>query len=349
MTAITREALRGKVQTVNGLLDPAKLGRTLMHEHLLCDLRTPTMLKSNEPDPEITLANRFAIDYGRIPHKMQYVMDLKDIAIVEMGNMKEVGGSSLVELTCGGFKPDPKGLQDISLATGVNVVMGCGYYVDEYQTDELRRRKPEDFAKEITGQIFEGAWGTGVKAGIIGEIGCQTPWTDHEKRVMRGAVMAQQATGATLNIHPGRDEDLPLEIAKTVKSWGADMSRTIISHIDRTIFDEGRLLALAETGVGIEFDLFGTEQTLYTLNKKIDRPNDGRRLQLIRALIDAGHLNQVLISHDICSRTRLTAFGGHGYGHIFVNVIPLMQDRGYSEEEIEVILVDNPRRYLTFV
>lgn len=103
-----REKLRGKVQTVTGLLDPAKLGKTLMHEHLLCDLRTPTMLKSNEPDPEITLQNRYAIDYGRIPHKMQYVMDMKDIAIVEMGNMKEVGGNSLVELTCGGFKPDPR-------------------------------------------------------------------------------------------------------------------------------------------------------------------------------------------------------------------------------------------------
>jgi phosphotriesterase-related protein len=127
------------------------------------------------------------------------------------------------------------------------------------------------------------------------------------------------------------------------------MPRVIISHIDRTIFDEERVLALAATGVGIEFDLFGTEQTYYSLNKKIDRPNDGRRLQLIRALIDAGYLKQVLISHDICSRTRLTAFGGHGYGHIFVNVLPLMRDRGFSEEEIDVILVENPRRYLTFV
>ena len=346
---MNRDTLSGKVQTVIGLIDPARLGKTLMHEHLLCDLRTPTMLKSNEPDPEITLQNRYAIDYGRVPHKMQYVMDMKDIAIVEMGNMKEVGGTSLVELTCGGFKPDPKGLRDIALATGVNVIMGCGYYVDEYQSDELRRRTPDDFAREMTAQILQGAWGTDVRAGIIGEIGCQTPWTDHEKRVMRGAVMAQQASGATLNIHPGRDEDLPLQIAETVKGWGADMSRTIISHIDRTIFDEDRLLALAATGVGIEFDLFGTEQTYYSLNQKIDRPNDGRRLQLIRALIERGHLDQVLISHDICTRTRLTAFGGHGYGHIFVNVLPLMRARGFTEAEIDAILVGNPRRYLTIV
>ena len=346
---MNRDTLRGKVQTVAGLIDPSKLGNVLMHEHLLCDIRTPTMKKSNVKDPEITLSNVFAINYGRMPHSMQYVMDMKDIAIVEMEGLLEVGGQSLVELTCGGIKPDPKGLRDIQLATGVNVVMGCGYYVEEYQEEENHRRKPEDFAREMVSQILDGAWGTDIRAGIIGEIGCQTPWTALEKRVMQGAILAQKETGVTLNIHTGRHEDLPLEIATSVKGWGGDLSRTIISHIDRTIFDEDRLLKLAETGVGIEFDLFGTEHTYYRLNEAIDRPNDGRRLQLIRALIERGHLPQIVISHDICSRTRLTSFGGHGYGHIFVNVIPLMQDRGYSEEEIEVILVDNPRRYLTFV
>ena len=342
-----RASLRGKVQTVAGLIDPGKLGKTLMHEHLLCDIRTPAMKKSNVPDPEITLANVWAINYGRMPHATQYVMDMKDIAIVEMGNLIEVGGRSLVELTCGGIKPDPKGLRDIQLATGVNVVMGCGYYVEEYQDEANHRRKPEDFAREMVAQIFDGAWGTDVRAGIIGEIGCQTPWTALERRVMQGAILAQQETGVTLNIHPGRNEDLPQEIATSVKGWGGDLSRTVISHIDRTIFDEERILRLAETGVGIEFDLFGTEHTYYRLNEAIDRPNDGRRLQLIRSLIDNGHLDQVVISHDICSRTRLTSFGGHGYGHIFVNVLPLMRARGFTEEEIDAILVQNPRRLLT--
>ena len=115
-----RDSLRGKVQTVTGVIESSALGKTLMHEHLLCDIRTPTMRQSNVKDPEITLANVFAINYGRMPHYTQYLMDLKDIAVAEMGNMKEVGGNSLVELSCGGLKPDPKGLQDISLATDVN-------------------------------------------------------------------------------------------------------------------------------------------------------------------------------------------------------------------------------------
>ena len=56
----------------------------------------------------------------------------------------------------------------------------------------------------------------------------------------------------------------------------------VISHIDRTIFDTDRLLRLADTGVVLEFDLFGTEQSYYPLSD-IDMPNDATRLRLIRA------------------------------------------------------------------
>jgi hypothetical protein len=120
----------------------------------------------------------------------------------------------------------------------------------------------------------------------------------------------------------------------------------VISHIDRTIFDEERLLRLADSGVTIEFDLFGQEASYYGLSD-IDMPNDATRLELIRALIDHGHLDRVVISHDICYRTRLTTFGGHGYGHIFRNVVPMMKKRGYGEAEIDAILVGKPEALLT--
>ena len=77
----------------------------------------------------------------------------------------------------------------------------------------------------------------------------------------------------------------------------------------------------------------------------LDRPllTKGTFRQDLRAL------DQVVISHDICYRTRLTTFGGHGYGHIFRNVVPMMKERGYSEDEIDAILVRNPKRLLTFI
>jgi phosphotriesterase-related protein len=225
--------------------------------------------------------------------------------------------------------------------------MGCGWYVNDYQDPRNHGRAVDDFAGEIVGQILKGAWGTDVRAGMIGEVGCTAPWSETEKKVMRAALIAAAETGAAINVHPGRDPDQPQEVADFIKEAGHSTERVVISHIDRTVFDEPRLLRLADSGVTIEFDLFGQESSYYGLSD-IDMPNDATRLRLIRALIDHGHLDRVVISHDICYRTRLASFGGHGYGHIFRNVVPMMGRRGYSEDEIDAILVRNPRRLLTF-
>ena len=92
----------------------------------------------------------------------------------------------------------------------------------------------------------------------------------------------------------------------------------------------------------------GVSETSFYKWNDIDMPNDAQRLRHIRTLIEHGHLERVVISHDICYRTRLTRFGGHGYAHIFENVVPMMQRRGFSAGEIDAITVANPRRLLTF-
>jgi phosphotriesterase-related protein len=346
---LTRSDLTGKAQTVLGIIDPAELGATLMHEHLLWDIRTPAMQADPDQGPEISLCNCWQLNYGTLKSANNLVSFDVEIATDEVAKMRAAGGRSIVELTVGGLKPDPAGLVKIAQATDSHIVMGCGHYVDEYQDPANQERSVDDFAGEIVGQVFEGAWGSDTRAGIIGEIGCQSPWTELEKRVMEGAVIAQQATGAALNIHPGRDADQPQEVADFVAARSGDTSRLIISHVDRTVFDDERLFRLADTGCVIELDLFGQEQSFYGLNKKIDLPNDAERLRWIRRLIERGHLDQVVISHDICYRSRLTRFGGHGYGHIFENVVPLMRRRNFTDAEIERITVETPRRLLTFV
>jgi phosphotriesterase-related protein len=165
---------------------------------------------------------------------------------------------------------------------------------------------------------------------------------------MLAAVLAQRESGASINVHPGRHPDQPQEAADFIRVKGGRMDRVIISHIDRTVFDDERLRRLAATGCVLEWDLFGQESSYYRL-ADIDMPNDAVRLRAIRGLIDRGHLAQVLISHDICYRSRLVRWGGHGYGHIFANVVPMMRRRGFAEAEIQSILVDNPRRLLTLV
>jgi phosphotriesterase-related protein len=116
-------------------------------------------------------------------------------------------------------------------------------------------------------------------------------------------------------------------------------------HLDRTLFNEDEVFRLAGRGCGLEWDFFGIESSYYPF-APIDLPNDGRRLELIRAVMARGHGAQVLIAHDICTRTRLRRFGGHGYTHLLENVVPVMRRKGFTEAESDLLLIDNPRRFL---
>src|SRR6266581_9789150 len=178
---------RRSVQTVLGPIAPADLGPTLMHEHLLCDIRHPSQRKPDALGPELALDNVWAINYGTVkPAARNYLLDARDVAADEVKRMLAAGGRSVVELSSGGLSPDPLGLVEIARATGAHIVMGCGHYVHDYQDPANMTRDADDFAEEMVESVEEGASGTDVRAGIIGEIGCQAPWTAQEQRVMMG-------------------------------------------------------------------------------------------------------------------------------------------------------------------
>ncbi|MER8887276.1 hypothetical protein [Mesorhizobium sp. M0816] len=344
---LSRDEMRGKAQTVLGLVDPVTLGQTLMHEHLIWDVTRPARRDASTtgvPDPH----DYWKLMTGGIADARNTTQRDRGLAAREAARMVKAGGGTIVELTIGGLVPDPEGLVEVSRESGAQIVMGCGHYVDDYQNLDNSQRTIDSFAQEMIDQVQLGAWGTQVRAGIVGEIGCQWPWTDLEKRVMAAAVIAQQETGAALTIHPARHQDHPWMLVEFLKEQGADLSRTIIDHIDRTIFDDDRLFRLADSGVVLEWDLFGQEHTYYA-HADIDLPNDGMRIRTIRRLIDRGHLCQIVISHDICHVIRLAELGGHGYAHIQQQVLPLMRKRGCSEDDIKAIMIDNPSRLLTFV
>jgi len=345
-----RAARLGQIQTVTGLIQPQDLGPTLMHEHLLINVGPPALREAaladgTDPEP-VHACDCFKLAWGQKTLPSNFRLEEDEVIVAELAEMRAAGGRSLVELTVGGLGPDPQGLVRLSEKTGVQIVMGCGHYVEEYQDRDNFAKTSDDFAAEMIEHLTVGAWGTDVKAGIIGEIGCQSPWTDLERQVMTGALLAQAETGAAINVHPGRAVEQPFEVADFVRQFGADAGRTIISHLDRTFDDDEQFLRFADTGCVLELDLFGWETSSYFPNPSFDMPNDAVRLRTIRKLIERGHLDRVLISHDICMRHRLCHFGGHGYQHIFANVVPLMRRRGFTEDQVQAILVDNPARLL---
>jgi len=336
---------KGKVQSILGPIDPADLGPTLMHEHVLADFTPPAQRGLEEA--EITLETVWEINYHWVDVPGNRRLTDPEVAVAEMRRMLSAGGKSVVDVSTRGMVIDPTGLADVARRSGAQVVMGCGRYLEEFMTPADRGRGVEEMAEEFIGHLTEGIDGTGIRAGIIGEVGCSWPWTDAEKRSMEAAVVAQRETGAALTIHPGRDAAAPFEIVAFLRKAGADLSRTVIDHVERRLFDRDSILRLAATGVVVEFDLFGFETSYFSQGRDVDLAGDGARLTWIRALLDAGHANQIVISHDICARTRQTAFGGHGYGHIFRNIVPMMRRREFDDGEIAAILVENPANLLT--
>ena len=350
--AIASDERKGWIQTVRGLIKPDDLGPTLMHEHILWDVTRPEVranAKTNHIEPvTITLDNcceinrRSILDYGNQSNH-DYAVALKELI-----RLREAGGSSVVDLSNFGLDPDPQGLRFLSEGSGIHIIQGSGYYVDEYIPENMKDQSVDELTVEMVKQVVEGCWGTDVRAGIIGEIGCMWPLRPFERKVLQASAQAQLETGAAINVHPGRHRDAPFEIVDIIAAAGGDISRLVMSHIDRTFFNNDDVFRLADTGCVIEYDFFGVETSYYWFNDS-DLPTDYMRLAFIRALIERNQGDQVVVSHDICTKTRLVTYGGHGYRHMMLNVVPLMRRKNFSEDEIDAILVQTPRRLLTFI
>ncbi|KAM8966663.1 N-acetyltaurine hydrolase [Pelodytes ibericus] len=346
-------SLTGKVQTVLGPIHPDQLGYTLTHEHLTmtfscCYYPPPPHQKALSNDP-IMMKNLFWLKQNPYSNKENLLLNEEVQAVKEeLLIFKAAGGGSIVENTTTGISRDVQALKKMAEETGVNIISGAGFYVDATHSPETRSMSVEQLTQVLVNEVLVGADGTEIKCGIIGEIGCSWPITESEKKILRATAAAQSQLGCPVNIHPGRNSDAPFQIIRILQESGADISKTVMSHLDRTIFDEKKLLEFAELGSYLEYDLFGTEMLNYQFNEAVDMPSDNERIKMLRFLIDEGYEDRLVISHDIHTKNRLLKYGGHGYSHILANIVPKMLLRGISQTNIDKILLENPKRWLTF-
>ena len=345
--------IAGNIQTVSGLIEPGELGMTLTHEHMLIDLSSVHGPPVDPEEKTIYYSELNEKTLGMIRHHHMsnaenYRLNNIGTAVEEVMLYKNHGGGTLVDATSEGIGRNPKGLLEISVSTGVNIIMGSGFYVQSSHPTFVNEETSRDLSQRIIEDIVVGASGSTIKSGVIGEIGCSWPITDSERKVIEAAVIAQRVTGASILIHPGRHEKSPTQILEIMSDLGADLTNTIIGHLDRTVFEETTLDQIGQRGCYFEWDLFGNESSFYRLNPEINHPNDGTKVDRISWLISQGFEEKILISQDICSRHRLLNYGGHGYFYILSHIIPLMRNKGFEEKSIENILVNNPARALTF-
>jgi phosphotriesterase-related protein len=307
------------VQTVLGRIDPSDLGVTLPHEHTQCAL-------------------------WHIENRWDYFQLARDepVILAELERFRAAGGRSLVDLTLPGIGRDPAWLAGIAQASGLNIVMGSGWYRTAYYPPEalIDRRSVDDLADELVREAEEGVGDTGVRPGIIGEIGTDKPWVSAaEERVHRAAARAARRTGRSITTHSVLS---PVGLAQlqVFEEEGLDPRRVVIGHSDSyPVLDH--YLEIIRRGASIEFDFLGMPFTA------VERHGESRIVELLQELLSRGHANRVLLSQDVCNDAQLSRYGGHGYTYLAERFLPRLRQAGVSDAEIDTMTIANPRRLLT--
>ncbi|HEY9389840.1 MAG TPA: hypothetical protein VIR27_08745 [Mycobacteriales bacterium] len=301
----------GEVVTVAGPIDSAEIGTTLMHEHLFINLLREYRGDGLLNDPRL--------------------------AAEECARFAALGGRTVVDCTNGSMGRDPELLRQVSTEAGINIVMGSGHYRVPYlDAGWMDAHSVDEVAEQIVVDLTVGVADTGIRAGIIGEIGADKWYVSaHEERSFRAAARAHRRTGVTISTHAAR---WPVGLAQLdlLAEEGVDPARVIVGHCDTVPIPEYHL-DLARRGAYVQFDNI-RGLTTYDLERQVEYVLGMRR---------AGYLDRVLLSHDVCLRSHLAISKGPGFTLVMSDFLPRLRSAGLSQEEVRVIMVDNPRRALT--
>ncbi len=342
-----------KINSVSGPLSRAELGVVSPHEHVLLDLTAFYCEKSVEGIEEPSTQKVEMWNLGILSRDCYALRD-NLLLMDEQTQTEEVrrfalaGGNTMVDATLPGIGRDPVALRRIAEKTGLNIIMGTGFYVGETHPAALSAMSDEQVAELMVRELNEGVDGTQIRAGYIGEIGISEIFDDKERKILRAAAIAQQKTGVAINVHINPWTVNGLEAADILLDAGVPAERICISHID-VENREDYVLALLKKGVFVEFDNFGKE---YYIKREVRNSGygcfvrDTERVTFLKKLIDMGYLDRILLACDVCLKNLLHKYGGWGYDHLLTNVLPMMEDEGITPAEIQTLLVKNPADWL---
>jgi phosphotriesterase-related protein len=307
------------VMTVQGPVDPSTLGFILPHEHTQCTLWH--------------IADRW--DYWELTPD-------EPVILAELALFKAAGGTALADLTLPGIGRNPAWLRRLSEQSGLHIVMGGGWYRTAYYPPEalIEKRSVDSLAEELVHDATVGVGDTGIRIGILGEIGTDKPWvTPAEERVFRAVARCSRRTGLAVSTHAVLS-DVGAAQLTILEEEGIDPGRVVIGHADSyPVLDH--YLSLISRGASIEFDFLGMSFT------PMEKHGEARIIDLLLELLSRGHADRILLSHDVCHNSQLRRFEGNGYVYLSDVFLPRLRERGVSEAEIEQITVANPRRVLT--
>jgi phosphotriesterase-related protein len=339
------------LMTVTGPIEVNKMGVVLPHEHMFIDLRNQ-FTEFSDPEKKLISAQQVNIkNLGRLrlnPYavKDNLLLDDMEIAVEEVCHFKNVGGQTIIDCTSIGIKRDVKKLQELSQRSGINIVAGSGYYTQNTHPEEMSHWSAEEIADQIVSEFTDGIDGSGIKAGVIGEIGTSETILPDEKKNLLASAMAFQKVNAPMYIHTYPWSQAGLEAIDLLLKNGVRPAKIVICHLDVDP-DLDHIKAVLNRGVFVEFDNFGKEFVVEPSERGFAGGifiRDLDRIRIIKELVESGFEQQLLITNDICLKTMLCNYGGFGYAHILKNIVPLMQSEGLTQDMIDLIILENPKR-----
>jgi len=313
------------IQTTTGTVAPEALGKTLVHEHVLVgfpgwelDARAPRFKRAE--------AMARAVD--------------------QMQELKDFGLGTFVDPCPMDLGRDVEFLAELSQQSGMRIVCTTGAYFEAMgNTFTFRQLPVEEITDIYIQEIEDGIGDTGIKAGAIKIATGLRVVSEYEHKLLTAAARAARATGAPIISHTeeatcGHDQ---IDI---VTGEGVPANQLLVGHSDGTT-DQWYQRALAERGAYVGFDRFGI--TMF-------QP-DEVRIAGIMNLVQAGHLERVLVSHDSIScwlgrplpyaqrfEEMLEMLPKWRSTHIFREILPKLKEAGLTQDQIDTILIDNPRR-----
>lgn len=315
-----------KVATVKGPIDSARLGVTLMHEHVF--VLSTEMLQN------------FPATWG---DEEKRVTD----AIARLNELKARGVDTIVDLTVIGLGRYIPRIKRIASATELNIVVATGVYTYNdvpmyfhFQGPGTTLGGPELMTDMFVKDIEEGIADTGVKAAILKCATDEPGVTPGVERVLRAVAGAHRRTGVPISTHTHAHTRRGLEQQRIFSEEGVDLSRVVIGHSGDTT-DIGYLEELLGAGSYIGMDRFGIDVLL---------PFEDR-VNTVARLCERGHAGRLVLSHDAaCFNDWLPEAAlpvltpNWNFLHIHNDVIPALKQRGVTDEQVRTMLVDNPRK-----
>jgi phosphotriesterase-related protein len=297
------------IRTVTGDIAAIE-GPILAHEHLQLDLtaqKGPNTVLGREEEPQV-------------------VADIK----TAMGH----GLRAICDLSAPGWGRNLPALKRISESAGLPVVAAAGFYWDPFP-DFAATASVEEMCDRIIRELEEGVEGTGLRCGVI-KIGTDKGEPDDRaERLFRAAVAAAMATGFSIITHTSKLAQATWQV-DVLERAGMDMKRVLISHMGAAS-DVGPLVAIGARGVYL-----GVDKVSFPIG-----PRNPELADLVCAALERDLGRQIILSSDVARRTMLSPAGAPSYSAVFVEFLPLLRERGVSEDQIRTMMVENPARLLS--